>query len=70
MTALALKEMSSPALAPSDDVIDLVHLSRMTLGERSLEREVLAAVRPPVRHPAAAHAPRRARRSPPPPPTR
>ena len=41
MTALALKEMPSPALAPSDDVIDLDHLSRMTLGERSLEREVL-----------------------------
>ena len=41
MTALALKEMPSPALAPSDDVIDLNHLSRMTLGERSLEREVL-----------------------------
>jgi HPt (histidine-containing phosphotransfer) domain-containing protein len=41
MSALALKEMPSPALAPSDDVIDLDHLSRMTLGERSLEREVL-----------------------------
>lgn len=41
MSMLALKEMVSPALAPSDDVIDLDHLSRMTLGERSLEREVL-----------------------------
>ena len=41
MTALALKDTQSPALAPSDDVIDLDHLSRMTLGERSLEREVL-----------------------------
>ena len=42
MSALALKEMPSPPLAPGDDVIDLDHLSRMTLGERSLEREVLA----------------------------
>jgi HPt (histidine-containing phosphotransfer) domain-containing protein len=41
MTALALKDTQSPALAPSEDVIDLDHLSRMTLGERSLEREVL-----------------------------
>ena len=41
MSALALKETPSPALAPSDDVIDLDHLSRMTLGERTLEREVL-----------------------------
>jgi HPt (histidine-containing phosphotransfer) domain-containing protein len=45
MTALALKEMPSPALAPSDEVIDLDHLSRMTLGERSLEREVLELFR-------------------------
>jgi HPt (histidine-containing phosphotransfer) domain-containing protein len=42
MSALALKELpSSPAILPSEDVIDLDHLSRMTLGERSLEREVL-----------------------------
>ena len=41
MAVLALKDMPSPALAPSDDIIDLAHLSRMTLGERSLEREVL-----------------------------
>jgi len=41
MAVLALKELPSPALAPSDDVIDLDHLGRMTLGERSLEREVL-----------------------------
>ncbi len=41
MSALALKE-PSPSLAPSDEIIDLDHLSRMTLGERSLEREVLA----------------------------
>jgi HPt (histidine-containing phosphotransfer) domain-containing protein len=32
----------APSLAPDDRPIDLVHLARMTLGERSLEREVLA----------------------------
>ena len=42
MSALALKETCSPSLAPGGDAIDLDHLSRMTLGERSLEREVLA----------------------------
>jgi HPt (histidine-containing phosphotransfer) domain-containing protein len=42
MAALALKEMPSPSLAPNDEVIDLDHLSRMTLGDCSLEREVLA----------------------------
>lgn len=42
MSALALKETSSSPLTPGDDAIDLDHLSRMTLGERSLEREVLA----------------------------
>jgi HPt (histidine-containing phosphotransfer) domain-containing protein len=42
MSMLALKEIHSPALAPGEDAIDLNHLSRMTLGERSLEREVLA----------------------------
>ena len=42
MSALALKAMPSPPLAPGDAAIDLDHLSRMTLGERSLEREVLA----------------------------
>jgi HPt (histidine-containing phosphotransfer) domain-containing protein len=41
MSVLALKEMPSPPLMPGEDVIDLGHLSRMTLGERSLEREVL-----------------------------
>jgi HPt (histidine-containing phosphotransfer) domain-containing protein len=33
--------VSAPPLAPIDRPIDLEHLSRMTLGERSLEREVL-----------------------------
>jgi HPt (histidine-containing phosphotransfer) domain-containing protein len=33
--------VSAPPLAPMERPIDLEHLSRMTLGERSLEREVL-----------------------------
>ena len=41
MSALALKEIASPGLMPGEDIIDLDHLSRMTLGERSLELEVL-----------------------------
>src|SRR5262249_59020477 len=32
----------SPPLAPAEPVIDLAHLGRMTLGEKSLEAEVLA----------------------------
>lgn len=32
----------APSLAPDDRPIDLVHLARTTLGDRSLEREVLA----------------------------
>ncbi|MEW6450868.1 MAG: Hpt domain-containing protein [Pseudomonadota bacterium] len=35
-------EVSSSALPSASEPIDLGHLSRMTLGERSLEREVLA----------------------------
>ncbi len=31
----------APPLAPSEPVLDLAHLSRMTLGESGLEREVL-----------------------------
>ena len=31
----------TPSLAPDDRPIDLVHLARATLGDRSLEREVL-----------------------------
>ena len=42
MSALALEQLQSPPLAAGDEAIDLDHLSRMTLGERSLEREVLA----------------------------
>lgn len=33
--------VSAPSLAPVERPIDLEHLSRMTLGERELEREVL-----------------------------
>ena len=36
-----LARVSSPSLVPCDSPIDVDHLSRMTLGERSLEREVL-----------------------------
>jgi HPt (histidine-containing phosphotransfer) domain-containing protein len=34
--------MPSPPLAPDDGPIDIIHLRRMTLGDASLEREVLA----------------------------
>jgi HPt (histidine-containing phosphotransfer) domain-containing protein len=34
--------MPSPPLAPDDGPIDIEHLSRMTLGDAGLEREVLA----------------------------
>jgi HPt (histidine-containing phosphotransfer) domain-containing protein len=34
--------MPSPPLAPDDGPIDMAHLRRMTLGDVSLEREVLA----------------------------
>jgi HPt (histidine-containing phosphotransfer) domain-containing protein len=34
--------MSAPPLSPAERPIDLQHLSRMTLGERELEREVLS----------------------------
>ena len=42
MSVLALKEPPSASPASRDGAIDLAHLSRMTLGERTLEREVLA----------------------------
>jgi len=38
----AAEVIASPPLAPGDHPIDLHHLARMTLGERSLEREVLS----------------------------
>jgi HPt (histidine-containing phosphotransfer) domain-containing protein len=34
--------MPSPPLVPDDGPIDMAHLGRMTLGDSSLEREVLA----------------------------
>jgi HPt (histidine-containing phosphotransfer) domain-containing protein len=34
--------MPSPPLVPDDTPIDIEHLARMTLGDSSLEREVLA----------------------------
>jgi HPt (histidine-containing phosphotransfer) domain-containing protein len=37
----ALRTIEAPSLAPDDRPIDLVHLARTTLGDRSLEREVL-----------------------------
>lgn len=40
--ALARRPDGAPAPEPDERPIDLVHLARMTLGERSLEREVLA----------------------------
>jgi HPt (histidine-containing phosphotransfer) domain-containing protein len=42
MLALPVKEVAAPSLAPAIQPIDLDHLARMTLGERSLECEVLA----------------------------
>jgi HPt (histidine-containing phosphotransfer) domain-containing protein len=36
-----IDSVDAPSLAPDDRPIDLVHLARTTLGDRSLEREVL-----------------------------
>ncbi len=41
-TQKALAAVASPPLVPGDRPIDLVHLSRMTLGDRTLERDVLS----------------------------
>jgi HPt (histidine-containing phosphotransfer) domain-containing protein len=41
-TQTALAAVVSPPLVPGERPIDLVHLSRMTLGDRVLERDVLA----------------------------
>src|SRR5262245_13138524 len=40
-TVQSIDSKNSPSLAPDDRPIDLVHLARTTLGDRSLEREVL-----------------------------
>jgi HPt (histidine-containing phosphotransfer) domain-containing protein len=37
----SIEAKDTPALAPEDRAIDLVHLARITLGDRGLEREVL-----------------------------
>jgi len=37
----AFARVSAPPLSPAEQVVDLDHLSRMTLGEAKLEREVL-----------------------------
>ena len=42
ITQTAVKAVTSPPLVPGERPIDLVHLSRMTLGDRALEREVLS----------------------------
>src|SRR5436190_22825198 len=39
---IEVAETAAPPLAPDRQAIDLAQLSRMTLGERSLEQEVLA----------------------------
>ncbi|MFN3349282.1 Hpt domain-containing protein [Pseudorhodoplanes sp.] len=41
VTQTALDAVASPPLIPGDRPIDHVHLARMTLGDRALEREVL-----------------------------
>ena len=39
--ATVVDQVTAPPLAPIDQPIDLSHLARMTLGDTSLEREVL-----------------------------
>ena len=39
--AIEVAETVAPPLAPAEQAIDLAQLSRMSLGERNLEREVL-----------------------------
>jgi HPt (histidine-containing phosphotransfer) domain-containing protein len=42
MEAIRMRDAGdAPSLAPDDRPIDLVHLARTTMGDRSLEREVL-----------------------------
>lgn len=40
-TPVRVSEVAAPPLAPTQDALDLVHLTRMTLGERDRGREVL-----------------------------
>src|ERR1700709_1159514 len=41
LPTLNVDRVDAPPLAPVEQPVDLVHLSRMTLGDRDLEREVL-----------------------------
>jgi HPt (histidine-containing phosphotransfer) domain-containing protein len=41
LTTGVVEQTTAPSIAPIEQPIDLVHLRRMTLGEHSLEREVL-----------------------------
>jgi HPt (histidine-containing phosphotransfer) domain-containing protein len=41
LTTDVVEQTAAPSIAPIEQPIDLVHLRRMTLGEHSLEREVL-----------------------------
>jgi HPt (histidine-containing phosphotransfer) domain-containing protein len=42
LPAVTTERVASPPLVPTEQPIDLTHLFRMTLGDHSLEREVLA----------------------------
>jgi len=42
LPAATTEHVASPPLVPGEQPIDLTHLFRMTLGDHSLEREVLA----------------------------
>jgi hypothetical protein len=41
-SASAAARIAAPPLVPADPVLDAAHLAHMTLGEQSLQREVLA----------------------------
>jgi HPt (histidine-containing phosphotransfer) domain-containing protein len=41
LPTVTIDRLDAPPLAPVEQPVDLVHLSRMTLGDRDLEREVL-----------------------------
>jgi hypothetical protein len=41
-SASAAERIAAPSPVPADPVVDVTHLGQMTLGEQSLQREVLA----------------------------
>ena len=41
MSTVGVDVVGAPPIAPADEAIDLAHLARMTLGDKSLEAEVL-----------------------------